>query len=113
MENEVSRLKSCLFSDLYSLRELEISKQQTCRCRGFCGITHSKHNWVQSSSENIMTKLKTKFMKKNGSDKVVEAESETKPIHKCESCTKKFSESTDFIIHMQNNHQVAAVTFLD
>ena len=75
---KVSRLKSCLFSDLCSLVELEISRQQTCTCRGFCGITHSKQNLVQSSSENIITKLKTNFMKESGSDKLVESGRETK-----------------------------------
>ena len=58
METEVSRLKSCLFSDLYSLKEIKIRKQQTCSCKGFCVITHSKHNWVQLSSEKIMKNLK-------------------------------------------------------
>ena len=48
--------------------------------------------------------------KGSGSDKLVEAGSETK--HKCESCEESFTNAGDFIFYMENNHKTADVIFL-
>ena len=36
----------------------------------------------------------------------------TDSVYECETCTDKFQRARDFIMHMENNHQNAAVQFL-
>ena len=33
-------------------------------------------------------------------------------VHECESCTEKFTNASDFILHTESNHKKAAVMFL-
>ena len=131
MEGEVSELKYGLLSSVYILRDKENRKRQSCRCIGFCVITHTKHNWVKSLSEGIMLHLRQfnndhveedyhTDSSADGGENVEELDEiesldvagvDTK-IHECESCGESFSTPADFIVHIENIHKVAAVTFL-
>ena len=60
-EQELSEQRIVLLTKLFKLKDIEIKARQSCRCKGRCSITHSKHNWISSKSDKFlqaMTNLK-------------------------------------------------------
>jgi len=57
LENEFFHLKSKVSIKLLQLKEKEYEEKQTCRCQGWCGISHIKHNWRKSSCDSIFAKF--------------------------------------------------------
>ena len=49
IETENAKLKYKLSLDLFRIKELELKNKESCSCRGFCAISHSKHNWKKIS----------------------------------------------------------------
>ena len=121
IKSTVAELKSGLLYSLCRLRDKENRNKESCRCIGFCVITHTKHNWEKSPSEEIMFKLRqlnNEHVEENincGDQEKDELSGDTgvnNKIHECESCTESFSTPDAFIFHMEHNHKEAAVTFL-
>jgi uncharacterized C2H2 Zn-finger protein len=101
METKNSRLKHKLHLDLFRMKELGLKGRESCSCRGFCIISHSKHNWTKSLCVGIFCQ-----MEKLNSDGAIEN------MHQCETCEQTFLHPMDFIHHMVNNHKAADVNFL-
>ena len=101
IETHNSKLKHKLYSDLFRIKELEMKGRDSCSCRGFCAITHSKHNWTKSLCDELLGKME----KSNSAGVSVD-------MHQCKTCEQMFSCPMDFIHHMQNNHKTADVNFL-
>ena len=59
LEKSISSEKLKITCDLLNLKEREYceSKMLGCRCKTYCRILHSKHNWKKSISQEIWTKL--------------------------------------------------------
>ena len=57
LEHKVWEQKIECTSSLYELEKLEIREQQSCHCKNFCRITHAKHNFVKSKSNQLFSKL--------------------------------------------------------
>ena len=101
METENSQLKYRLSLDLFKLKELELKAEESCSCRGFCHITHSKHNWTKSISNGI-------FIQMENLDRVGFSVN----MHQCKTCEQIFTSPNNFIHHMENSHKSADVNFL-
>ena len=102
--------------------------EQTCRCAGWCAINHLKHSCKKSSSKDLGSKFQKiadespkelhtcniceeKFTKVNHLETHMLIHENN--YHECDFCKDTFSNSDDFVFHMENNHQEADVVFLD
>ena len=101
METENSQLKYRLSLDLFRMKEHELKARKSCSCRGFCPITHSKHNWTKSHCDEIFINME----KLNRGGVGVN-------MHQCKTCEQNFLSPIDFIHHIENNHKTADVNFL-
>ena len=43
---------------MFKLKNEELKRRETCSSRGFCIITHTKHNYVKLKSEEFLNKIK-------------------------------------------------------
>jgi hypothetical protein len=59
LEQNVSQQKIDITSSVFKLKNKEMKKRDTCSCRGYCIITHTKHNFVKSRSEELLLKIKS------------------------------------------------------
>ena len=53
IEKQILKQKLNITNKIANLKEREFLEQQTCRCRGWCGISHKKHSWKITKSEKI------------------------------------------------------------
>ena len=77
-----------LTSALIKLKENEICKEKTCKCRGFCRIHHHKHNWVKSKSKEFHLKF-----------------SSLTEEFRCDICGNNFESKVDLEKHTETNHK--------
>ena len=54
MRRQVLQQKLDVTHKISSLREKEFLEQQTCKCTGWCAISHTKHSWKVTKSESIL-----------------------------------------------------------
>ena len=59
IEKQVCSQKVKLTADILKLKDIEASLEKRCKCRGFCRIYHSKHNWCISYSKVLVDKLRS------------------------------------------------------
>ena len=97
-----SEMKHKLYSDLFRIKELKLKGRESCSCRGFCSISHTKHNWNKSICDEILCKMDNL----RSADVSVDG-------HQCETCEEIFPELSDFVKHIENYHKVADVIFLE
>jgi chromosome segregation ATPase len=142
MDKQLSDQKFNLTLKIYKLKEIEFIKKETCKCIGWCGISHQKHSWKKSpikefySTFQKLTKVSStdeshscnicevnftnvpelkKHMKTHENLSNVTNLSETEGalnVHQCESCNESFTNAGDFIFHIENTHKTADVNFL-
>jgi hypothetical protein len=55
---QISDQKLDIAHKIYNLREKEFFKSQTCKCRGWCAINHTKHGWKVTRSESVLKMVK-------------------------------------------------------
>ena len=53
IERQILEQKLDITNKLSKLKENEFLEKQTCKCRGWCAITHSKHSWKVTKSEHV------------------------------------------------------------
>ena len=87
MRRKVQEQKTNLKQSLYGLKLKEEASKNLCSCRGFCGITHSKHNWRKSKSEDLLCKL-------NFMERIIE----------CDACNYEFETFSELERHVMNAH---------
>ena len=56
---QISDQKLQITQKISKLKETEFIEKQTCRCIGWCGINHQKHNWKPIKSEVILTMIES------------------------------------------------------
>ena len=54
MEKQILKQKLDITNKISELKETEFGEQQTCRCRGWCAISHKKHSWKITGSEKVL-----------------------------------------------------------
>jgi hypothetical protein len=54
-ENTKKRMN--LKSSILKMKEKELKENVFCKCKSFCRIFHSKHNWQKNPSEEFESKL--------------------------------------------------------
>ena len=52
-ENQLSELKLKVMSKISKVKEIEILRRNSCRCKTFCRIYHEKHNFIKSVGEKF------------------------------------------------------------
>ena len=87
--------KTDLMQSLYELRLKEETNKNAWSCRGFCGITHSKHNWKTSESERLWDKLDS-----------------MRTLVECETCDFEYKTFCQLEKHVQNEHTSTEYTLL-
>ena len=60
VENLISDQKLDLVIKISNLKERESTGKQTCRCRGWCAISHTKHGWSLTKSDKILKMVEEK-----------------------------------------------------
>ena len=113
-EKLLSELKLDAISKIYKIKSKEAYEKNTCRCKSFCRILPSKHNFKMSKAAQFEERfnLVTNVMLVEGNEENNSLTAITDSVYECETCTDKFQRARDFIMHMENNHQNAAVQFL-
>ena len=53
IRRQVLEQKLDVTNKISSLREKEFLEQQTCKCTGWCAISHTKHSWKITKSEGV------------------------------------------------------------
>ena len=89
LERSISSEKLKITSDLLKLKESEYceSKMLGCRCKSYCRILHSKHNWKKSTSQEIWTKLEKLNL-----------------AYSCEKCDETFPNVDCLNLHEKTSH---------
>ena len=87
LERSINSQKLKLTSDLLILKENELSRSENCACRTLCRITHKKHNWKKSTSQEIF--LKFKILDR---------------AYSCDWCDKTFQNVDCLKLHMTTFH---------
>ena len=59
IEMKISEQKLYIANKMSSLREIEFSESQTCKCQGWCGINHIKHSWKVTKSERVYEMIRS------------------------------------------------------
>ena len=116
-EKLLSQLKLDIVSKIFKIKEEETHDKNACKCKSFCRISHAKHNFQRSKSEEFERKYNhvTNVILITNSESVTvipEADVGNDMVYECESCNEKFQTASDFIVHMECNHKKAAVMFL-
>ena len=57
LQEEILCQRNSLTSSLLKLKEKEFKSEQICRCKGFCKITHLKHNYFKSKADELCGKM--------------------------------------------------------
>ena len=57
LDRQISCQRSSLISSLLKLKEKDFKSKQTCSCKGFCKITHLKHNYFKSKADELCEKM--------------------------------------------------------
>ena len=96
-EKEITELKYKISTKLYCLKETEVSKNQTCRCRGDCLINHFKCNWMKS----ISTELMSRFQALEQSFKTKEKQESSS----CNLCEENLANVSHLDDHMRTTHE--------
>ena len=115
-EKLLTELKLDIISKIYKLKSKEAYEKNKCRCKSFCRILHSKHNFKKSKAAefeerfNLVTNVM--LVERNEESSSSTAITETDGFYECVTCNDKFQTARNFIMHMENNHQNAAVQFL-
>ena len=56
-EKMISEQKLLLSKKIFQLKETESIERLTCKCVGWCGISHLKHSWKKSHSKELEAKF--------------------------------------------------------
>ena len=59
LEKQILQQKLYITNKIADLKETESLEQQTCRCRGWCAITHQKHSWKPIRSKRILKMIQS------------------------------------------------------
>ena len=46
-----------IVNSLYKLKQIENKKKESCSCKGFCRILHSRFRWKPSHSDDLFGKI--------------------------------------------------------
>ena len=63
LQRQILCQRSSLTSSLLKLKEKEFKSIQSCSCKGFCRITHLKHNYFKSKADELCEKMQKISMK--------------------------------------------------
>ena len=122
IENEVTESKLKISAELYSIKELHIMKGNKCKCkvgqakydRKFCMINHTKYNWTKAGDREIISKIKKmKLFPHETHTNSPETDDSQKKSHACNVCDDGFSSLKGLVDHIQSNHKLATVSFLE
>ena len=64
LQRQILCQRSSLTSSLLKLKEKEFKSRQSCSCKGFCKITHLKHNYFKSKADELCDRM-NKISKEN------------------------------------------------
>ena len=59
LEKQILQQKLDITTKIADLKETESLEEQTCRCRGWCAITHQKHSWKPIRSKRILKMIQS------------------------------------------------------
>jgi hypothetical protein len=59
LEKQILQQKLDITNKMVDLKETESLEEQTCRCRGWCAITHQKHSWKPIRSKRILKMIQS------------------------------------------------------
>ena len=105
MEKKISDQKSNFTSSVFQLKIKEIKESQSCSCRGYCNISHKKHNFVKSRSEELFLNMKS-FSECHDILSHTEsiADHIIKKRYTCNQCGNEFSKQGDLKRHYRSEH---------
>ena len=104
-EIEVCSQKFKISSEIFSLKEKEISLNKICRCKGFCRINHYKHSWSQSKSTNLFEKMLNLNV-----HHVAKLQGAVQKSYTCDSCEEKFVKMVELKKHKKTIHKCSTAT---
>jgi hypothetical protein len=87
MKRKAQEQRTSLKESLHALQLKEELSKYGCTCRGFCRVTHSKHNWTKSKSEILLREL-------DSMETFVE----------CETCNSEFKTFSQLEKHVTHVH---------
>ena len=53
----LSQQKANIYRDIAKLKQNEFRAKNSCRCKGFCNINHSRHSWISQKSDKLIELL--------------------------------------------------------
>ena len=63
IDRQILEQKLDITNKMSQLKETEFLEQQTCKCRGWCAISHSKQSWKVTKSEHVYKMLRSLDLK--------------------------------------------------
>ena len=111
LQTTISIQRNKLTSSLIKLKNKEFKEIQLCRCKGFCVITHSKHNYYKSKAGEICEKLTNLNTKQELHVTSNHDQLETvKTRFECAMCDKKFQRRRELKMHKKKIHMIPKIS---
>ena len=98
MDKRLSDQKFNLTLKIYKLKEVEFIKKETCKCIGWCGISHQKHSWKKSPIKELYSKFQ-KLTKVSNADE----------SHSCSICEINFTNEIELKKHMKTHENLSII----
>lgn len=112
----LSEQKMSISSSILQFQKKEISLRQSCTCKSYCRIFHTKHNFVKSKSNELFSKLKNI----SSSDAIYSVNQEEsnnfgtgalRKSYPCNKCEKGFTKQGLLKKHMKMEHRARREEF--
>ena len=106
-----SKQRSSLSDSVLELKKKEFEARQTCRCIGFCNITHLKHNYYRSIADQICEKMKNLTSDSEAHLRNPHSNlGANKKCYKCSLCEKEFTRQGSMKKHRKVVHKANVPT---
>ena len=107
LEQKVSQQKTDITSSVFKLKKKEMKRRDTCSCIGQCIITHTKHNFIKSRSEEFFLRINSL---NEGIGICTKSEigdhGAIRKRYTCNQCDKDCSKQGDLKRHCKSEHRL-------
>jgi hypothetical protein len=106
LEVHISQQKVLLTSSIFKLKMKENKERQFCKCKTFCRITHQKHNFIKSKSDEFFSRLSLVSSDLNMLNNVDAFGFGARRKHyTCNKCEAVFHRQDQMKKHMKHEHK--------
>ena len=107
LRKNVSEQKMKVSISIFDFKKIEGKASQSCRCKGFCRINHTKMNFIKSRSDELLFKLKDLYGEEFKTEENVKPADSgcIRKRYPCKQCDKEFTKQGRLKKHLKTEHR--------